>query len=236
MITPETAEIIKAAIDDDRIDLHTALPGKVQAVYPAVAGVRDLGVDVVLEVKRALPKADGTYTTEDLPVLKNIPVAFPGSNDFMLAFALAKDDQGMVLFNETSIDQWRSKGSNTSPGDIGRHTLTGGVFYPGLKSVLNALTDVLTDGLLLGKKTGYQVRVNSTGAEVTTGGAPASIGGFVAMATGLYNWILAVDTIIRTAWVVAPTDGGAALKAAWLAELPTPPSLAEFSSTNLKAD
>lgn len=235
-ITPEQAEIIEKAIESHMIDVHTALPGKVQKVYPAVPGVRDLGADIVLELKRTLPKSDKEYTTEDLPVLKNVPIWQAGSSDFFLAFALAPGDQGYVIFSEQSIDQWRTKGVNTSPGDIGRHTLTGGVFFPGLRSVAKVLTDVLTSGFALGKKGGCQLR-SPAGAtmEVTTGGAPAATD-FVAMAAKVFAAWFTLDTVIRTAWIPVPQDGGAAFKTAYLAAFPTPPTLASFASTNLKAD
>lgn len=126
-ITPEIAEVIEAAIESSLIDVHTALPGKVQA-YDAATQT----ATIELQVKRALPRADGIYATEDLPVLENVPVQFLRSTAFAITMPLAAGDFGYVIFAEMSIDQWRSKGANTSPGDIGRHTLTGAVFLPGL--------------------------------------------------------------------------------------------------------
>lgn len=126
-VTPEIAEVIEAAIESALIDVHTALPGKVQA-YDAATQT----ATIELQVKRTLPKADGTYATEDLPVLENVPVQFLRVAAFAVTVPVAAGDFGFVIFSEMSIDQWRSKGANTSPGDIGRHTLTGAVFLPGL--------------------------------------------------------------------------------------------------------
>jgi len=235
-ITPEMAEIITKAIEDDRIDLHTGLPGRVQKVYPAVAGAQDLAVDVVLEVKRTIPKNEKEYTTEDLPVLKNVPVSLSGSSEFFLAFALSEGDQGFVFFSEQSIDQWRTKGTNTSPGDIGRHTLSGAVFWPGgVRSISKAFTDALTSGAVFGKKGGCQLRSKDSTMEVTTGGAVSALD-FVAMAAKVLAQWTALDTLIRTTWVPVPNDGGAALKTAYLAAFPAPPTLNDFKSSNLKAD
>lgn len=235
-ITPEQAEIIERAVESDRIDLHVGLPGRIQAVYPAVAGTRDWGVDVVLEVKRTLPSGDKTYTTEELPVLRNVPVAFQGSNNFFLAFALSAGDQGRVMFCEQSIDQWRTKGDTTSPGDIGRHTLTGGVFVPDLKSIVNAFTDVLTVGAAFGKKGGTQLRATGTTLEATTAGAVASIGGFVALAT-LVDSLWTVLTTTLDAFIPPGTpDGGAALAAAMSAAIKGTPAYQNTASKNLKAD
>lgn len=132
--TPELAEVIEAAIESALIDVHTALPGKVQSYDPTTQTAT-----IELEIKRPLPKADGTYTIEDLPLLENVPVHFTRSAAFALTVPLAAGDQGLVIFSELSLDQWRSKGVNTSPGDIGRHTLTGAVFAPGLSPNAKAL-------------------------------------------------------------------------------------------------
>lgn len=126
-ITPDMAEVIADAIESALIDVHVALPGAVQS-YDVV----EQTATIELQVKRTLPKGDGTYATEDLPVLENVPVEFMRSEVFAVTLPLAPGDTGLVVFSEMSIDQWRSKGANTSPGDIGRHTLSGGVFRPGL--------------------------------------------------------------------------------------------------------
>ncbi len=129
-ITPTEAEMIEAAIASALIDVHVSLPGKIES-YDALTQT----ATVQLQVKRVLPKTGGGFVTEDLPVLENVPVQFPRTKKFVITFPIETGDYGLVVFNEMSIDQWRSKGENTSPGDIGRHTLTGGVFQPGLSPV-----------------------------------------------------------------------------------------------------
>jgi hypothetical protein len=226
------AEIITKALEDDRIDLHTCLPGKVQKVYPAVAGVRDLAVDVVLEVKRTVPKNEKEYTTEDLPVLKNVPVSLTGSSEFFLAFALSEGDQGLVVFSEQSIDQWRTKGTNTSPGDIGRHTMSGGVFWPGgVRSIAKTLTDVLTSGALFGKKGGCQLRAKDATMEVTSGGAAAAIGGFVALAA-----LVDAELAKIQAALTGHVHGGVTIGTGSTANAGPIYTPAPVASTNLKAD
>lgn len=128
-ITPSDAEVIADAIDSALIDVHVALPGCVQS-YDATTQT----ATIQLQVKRVLPTDDPNtlFATEDLPVLENVPVEFLRSKAFAVTMPLSAGDYGLVVFSEMSLDQWRSKGTNTSPGDIGRHTLTGGVFRPGL--------------------------------------------------------------------------------------------------------
>ena len=154
-ITPETAQVIEDAIEARLIDVHVALPGAVQKYVPTKQTA-----DIELQLDRILPKADGTFVTESLPILQNIRVAFPGGGDFYVSFPLKVGDTGLVIFNEMSIDQWRSIGVVTSPGDIGRHTLTGGVFYPGLTTDLDAITDAdIATKAVFGRRGGAAVTI-----------------------------------------------------------------------------
>ena len=226
-ITPTDAEMIADALDSRLIDVHVGLPGMIQS-YDADTQT----ATVELQVNRVLPTSDGKFATEELPVLENIPVEFPRTKKFMITFPLEKGDFGRVFFNEMSIDQWRSKGEITSPGDIGRHTLTGGVFIPGLMPNSEAVSGVGTD-MVLGEIAGVQVRVKPGGPiEVVSGGGPTA-DDFVAMA-GKTQQSLDDILAIFSQGVPSPPDGGAALQTAWIAAAALVSTAVE--SSNLKAD
>ena len=234
-LTPTEADMISAAIESALIDVHVALPGQVQS-YNSITQT----ATIELQVKRVLPKGV-EFVTEDLPVLENVPVQFLRTNTFMVALPLAAGDYGLVVFNEMSIDQWRSKGDSTSPGDIGRHTLTGGVFQPGLMPVAETILpaalggdDIGTD-LAVGVIGGIQVRIKPTGTvEVVAGGVSGQTADdFVAPAGKTATGLQTIVDAITNAAVVA-SDGGAAFKANIIAALTDP--VASGASSNLKAD
>jgi hypothetical protein len=210
MITPENQEIILEAINSALIDVHTALPGVVEK-YDATKKV----VEVVIQTKRMLEKEDGTFTSEELPKLTNVPIANIGSSGFGIGIALAPGDEGWIMFSETSLDQWRTKGTVTSPSDIERHGLSGAVFLPMPISIQKLITDVLTVGAFFGAFGGAQVRATGSTVEVTTGGSPTA-SGFVATAT-----LVAVE-LGKIATAITGLGG---------AYTPGP-----VASTNLKAD
>lgn len=228
-ITPTEAEVILDAIESALIDVHTMLPGKIES-YNADKQT----ANVQLQVKRALPKADGSYATEPLPVLQNIPVHFPRSNGAMLLFPLSKGDFGSVIFSEMSLDQWRSKAVLTSPGDVGRHTLTGGVFHPGLMPNSEAIDDEadLANDVVLGFKGGAQMRAKPGGTIEAVAGGPAggSADDFVTMASKLLTALgVASDAAVVAA---VPNDGGKIAFGAFKTSI----QAADVASSNLKAD
>jgi hypothetical protein len=80
-------------------ELHTALPCRVES-YNASKQT----ADVLPMIKRQVPDGDGGYTLEDLPVLPNVPVAFPrGGGGFFMSFPLQKGDFVFVVFSERAI-------------------------------------------------------------------------------------------------------------------------------------
>ncbi len=224
-ITPSEAEMIADAIESALIDVHVALPGKIQSYDPATQTAT-----VELQLKRALPKGDGTYATEDLPVLENVPIQFPRTKLFAFTLPIAEGDFGLVVFSEMSLDQWRSKAGNTSPGDVGRHTLTGGVFQPGLMPNDEAIDDDIGSDLMIGEIGGVQVRVKPGGVcHVVTGGSTTA-DSFVAMAGKVLSELTNLETNFNTH--VHPTA------AVGPPSIPVPitPPVAAVASSNLKAD
>jgi len=143
-ITPDEIEIIEAAIESDRLDLHTMRAGTVQAVNGKY-------VDVRLDVKRLIPDENGGLAEEQICVLKNVPVWCYRDATFHVSFPIKAGTEGAVFFSETSLGQWRAGSGSEVPDDSGLHTLTGAIFFPGM--VRDAATDALAtpnDGLVVG--------------------------------------------------------------------------------------
>ena len=236
-ITPTEAEMLEAALASALIDVHVSLPGKIES-YDSITQT----ATVQLQVKRVLPKTGGGFATEDLPVLENVPVQFPRTKKFIITLPIETGDYGLVVFNEMSIDQWRSKGENTSPGDIGRHTLTGGVFQPGLSPLAETILPALLGGddigedLVIGVIGGGQIRVKPGGSiEAVAGGAGGqSADDFVAMAAKVLTELESVKTAVDAhTHLYNPGPFAPAPTAPPAVPIPAPSSVA---SSNLKAN
>jgi len=234
-ITPTDAEILTEAIESKLLDVHTALPGVIQK-YDATTQT----ADIQIQLKRVLLNDNEELVSEDLPVLPNVPIAFPRSSNFFISFPLAAGDFVFVIFSELSLDVWRSKGSLCSPGDARRHSLTGGVAIPCLYPNSVALSNAHASDMVLGEDgvDNNRVHIKSGGAVEVTSNATALADDFVAMAAKVLTELEKVESAFNghvhmtagTGTPSPPVD-------------PTPPNdpkvivIADsVASSNLKAD
>jgi len=235
MITPQLAEVLNAFIEDHLNEVHTAIPGKVQAFYPATAAT-PATVDVVPQIQRPLVDSDGEITHEELPVLPNLPIAYPRSGKWFMHWPLAAGDFVWVMFSEYCMDQWRSKGDLSVPGLVDHLTMCSGVAYPGVSpntSPLSLLAAHPTD-MVIGyddATTPARIHIKSGGTvEVVSGALSDSADDFVALAGKVRTLIkAAADAAAAAAFA---QDGG---KGAFQ-EFSSVINSSDFAAGNLKAD
>jgi hypothetical protein len=98
-----------------------------------------------------------------------------------------------------------------------------------LKSNNDGTVTIATNGTITGTNSGGSFELKTSGVLEVNSSVDAA-----ALATKVDLLWATLDTVIRTAWVVAPTDGGAALKAAYIAAFATPPT--SVASAKLKVD
>jgi hypothetical protein len=224
------SEVIKAAIDAQMRELFVALPGQV-VVYNAIKQE----VDVRPLLQRAFVDEDGNDDTDELPIVTSVPVMFPRAGGHFLSLPITVGDNVLLLFCDRSIDSYMSSTGTVSidPVDFREHDLTDAVALPGFFPNPRAITDIITTDGVFGKEKGAQVRSKGTTIEVTTAGAIASAGGFVALATLVLAELNKISALFNA--VTGHVHTSAAPGS------PTTPPLTAYtpgsvSSTNLKAD
>ena len=136
LATPETA--VDRQIQQDRLNLHTALPAKVVSFNPEKQ-------TVTLAVQIKMQLADGSGA--DIPPLVDVPVSFPRGGGFAVTFPLKAGDEGIAIFSERCIDGWWHSGRASAPLDFRLHDLSDAMFIPGICSVPKAIDGFFTDGL-----------------------------------------------------------------------------------------
>lgn len=220
--TPGLADVIAGAIDSRLVDVHTALAGVVEA-YDATRKT----ADVRPAIKRVLRDEEDVRIIEQLPVIPSVPVAFLSAGPFVFKFPIPVGSTGLLLFAEASLDQWRATGLDGDPGDTRRHSLSGAIFIPGLRPRDAAIEDSNPDDLVIGRDGGFLAAVTPADEIELPQGSTNKI----ARADRTEALIDAIAQALDAfaAAVPTPTDGGAAIQAAFKAVWgtgapPTPPA------------
>jgi len=230
--TPNLTEVIRVAMAAAVNDLFVCLPGKVTKYDPA----RQVA-DVLPLIKRPYVNEDGSTGLDDLPVIPDVRVMFLRGGGYFATVPLEAGDSVLLVMADCSIDEWMfsSGGAAVDPGDLRRHDLSDAFAVPGAWPMTKPIKDVVASGACMGKEGGVQARFSGGAVEITSGGLPASVGGYVALAAK-------VDLLLTSLWIACntfiagPPDGGAALATAITLALGGPGGPAPTASTNLKAD
>lgn len=188
------AELLRNAMQARASEIHVALPARVES-YDAAKQT----IDAKPLVKRVVESEDGELA-ESLPVVPNVPVAFPRSGGFFVSFPIKKGDTVLLVFCERSIDEWRSRGAESEPQDLRMHDLSDAVAIPGVYADGDALADAHEDNMVLGEDGGTQIHIKPSSGEIHLGSENAAE--FVALAdktdTEIGDIITAVNNFLTT--------------------------------------
>lgn len=167
--SPTPQEVLRAAVEYSLVDLHTALPGKVEAYDPETQKA-----DIKPLIKRLVSTEEGEELVEELPVLPQVPVVFPRTTGAFITFPVAAGDHVLLIFNERSIDKFiAGDGEDTDPDEFRMHDMSDAVallgFYPDSKAI--GADDNDTERLTIGTvEGGMRVHVANDHVEVTFDG------------------------------------------------------------------
>lgn len=156
--TPAIAAVIRAAIDSKLVDVHTALPGRVESYDKdrQVANIKPM-------LRRVMRQADMTRVSEELPVIPCVPVVWPRGGGAFITMPLASGDTGLLVFSEYILERWRQTGDDVDPGDERRHDLSGATFHPGLVPSSEQLADTSDSEVRFGIDGSYVAGVSASG-------------------------------------------------------------------------
>lgn len=119
----------RIAMDSRLAGLWTALPGIIQnfnasaltcIVQPAISG--------------KIRSPEGTISDQQLPLLQDCPVVFPGGGGCILTFPLSAGDECLVVFASRCIDSWWQLGGVKGQAEFRMHDLSDGFVIPGPRS------------------------------------------------------------------------------------------------------
>lgn len=78
-------------------------------------------------------------TVEQLPLLLDVPVVFPGSASLSVSFEVSAGDECLIVFSDVCIDDWLQRGKIQTPSISRRHSLADGFAIPTRLSVHKSL-------------------------------------------------------------------------------------------------
>lgn len=123
--TPSWLDVLEMASHASRLEINTAMPGRVESYDGSTA-------DITLLMPRTLRNDDGTKEVEELGMVFSVPIIMPRCSGVAIELPLTKGDRVMVHFCQRNIGQWQANGGKLAdPGDESLHPLSGAVAYPG---------------------------------------------------------------------------------------------------------
>lgn len=119
----QLSEIMKRAVRQAMRQTRVAMPAVVVS-YDGGSGLASVRV-VIPELT-----AGGEALTQ--PVIPAVPVSFPRGGGASVTWPLSEGDAGILIFADRDIGGWAVDGDNSAPESDRMHSLTDGMFIPGL--------------------------------------------------------------------------------------------------------
>lgn len=169
-------------------DIWTALPGIVQSfdnaaltcvVQPAIRfKITDPALRTYSSPTMSMDPS-GQYAWDQMPLLLDCPVVFPGGGGVTLTFPIRAGDEVLVILASRCIDAWWAQGGIQNQAMMRMHDLSDGFVLPAVRSQPNKFTASTSNAQLRTDDGTVSVSLNPTThaiAVATTGAATVSAG------------------------------------------------------------
>lgn len=152
--------------------LRVAMPGIIQSFdAEAVTAV------VQLAIRYIERDNNGNQTTNDYPLLVDVPVVFPRGGGCTLTFPVKEGDECLVIFADRCIDFWWQSGGVQEPADGRMHDLSDAFAIVGPQSQAKKITGISTTATQLRTDDGEAFIELATGGAVTITSPQVTING-----------------------------------------------------------
>ncbi|EPK6164443.1 Gp138 family membrane-puncturing spike protein [Providencia stuartii] len=138
MKQPTLLDVMNQHAQNQRYDIHTALPGKLLSCN---------GHSATVELMISHVTKEGKVIA--LPPLVDVPVGFYRGGGFCITVPVREGDEGLVIFAERCIDGWYVSGKQSQPLDHRFHDLSDAFFLPQGSSQPNKIPNYSSDSLSL---------------------------------------------------------------------------------------
>lgn len=206
-------DVLDRAMSGALRDTFTSVPGHIIAFNAATQRA---------QVQIGIVRVDVDGTVYELPPIVDVPVSFPG-DDYILEYQIDPGCEGDIHFSQRCMDGWKQTGGIADNPVARFHNKQDAKFIPGIRSLVNAISNFANSGIRLRDKTGNRhvwikndgTLVVKNGNAVTTYGADNSVSttngsGYInLLASGIVN--INGVTFSPVGRVTVPNGGGLTL-------------------------
>lgn len=128
-----SSEFARQIIRSAGLRIRVAVPATVVA-YTAAEAERPPSVDVNPAFQIATVDDQGVESLTDMPKLQRVPIAFYAVGGFKITSTPKVGEEGLVVFLDRSGSGWLAEGGIVDPLWSHTHSLSDGIFFPGLRS------------------------------------------------------------------------------------------------------
>ncbi|MDE9565886.1 baseplate protein [Xenorhabdus bovienii] len=132
---PTLLDVLSSKAENERLDIHTALPARVVSFN---------GHTATIELLITQTLSNGSVI--ELPPLVDVPVQFPRAGGFCFTVPVSAGDEGLAIFSERCIDGWYATGNKSVPLDARLHDYSDASFIPGICSQPKKIPDFFNGG------------------------------------------------------------------------------------------
>lgn len=157
-----------------RGNIHTAMPGFVTEFTNGETPM----VAVQPGFKRLYESADAP---QNIPIIRDVPVLYPGSDDYLITFSIPVDTPVLLVFCERAIGNWMQAGGVVDPALDHMFDYSDAIAIPGLIPEPNALTQgVISNGIEIRNRKGdIYIKIEDETIEMSDGIGTVNIDGGV---------------------------------------------------------
>lgn len=126
---PSLAGVLNAFKAQIFADLKVSCPAKVESFDAATQTV-----DVAPQIKDFYENEEGERIAVAIPIIRAVPLVFPGSGGMRITFPISRGDTVLLVFSDRALGEWISNGGDITPSDDRRHHITDAVAIPGIRA------------------------------------------------------------------------------------------------------
>ncbi|GHV49943.1 hypothetical protein FACS1894216_01250 [Synergistales bacterium] len=122
----DDVEQFRALSEAMAVNMRVCCPGIIQSYDPDA-----ITVTVQAAGKESIRKPDGTYESQELPLMVDVPVYFPRGGDFTLTYPIREGDECVVVFADRCFDAWHQSGGVQEAAETRMHDLSNAFAFVG---------------------------------------------------------------------------------------------------------